>query len=210
MKQYAKSLSLGFIALLSIVLFVPVVTAQDSNYEDSNANPYIAIFYDHPSVLNDTVLYTDGENVTVSLSVFMHNINSMFVMANNVNSVWYKASWEKDQKIVLYNSSDWMGHGLTVPIGNQHIEVYATGIVKILGFENGKEVVRTAYGNNTLFLNFTVAHPTPTPSNTPVNPQGMYDQNLLLLMAIVTILSFALAGIVLFFRSHRNTAEKPN
>jgi hypothetical protein len=211
MKLYAKTLSLGFIALLSIILFVPVVSAQDSNSDDSIAKPDILIFYEHFLINSDSVLHTDGDNVTVRLAVGMPDLNS-WVARPMVTSVYYNASWEKEQQIPLYTgeTAGPVIFDFVVPIGSQHLEIYATGKVTILGMENGKEIVRTTYGNSTASFDITVAHPTPTPSNTPVNPQSMYDQNLLLLMVIVTIFSFVLAGIVLFFRNHRNTAEKPN
>lgn len=189
--------------------FVRVVTAQDSNSDDPNAKPDILIFYENFLINSNSVLHTDGDNVTVRLAVGMPDLNS-WMARPMVTSVYYNASWEKEQQIPLNTSKtcDPVLYDLVVPLGSQHLEIYATGMVQALGMENGKEIARITYGNNTKSFNITVAHPTPTPTNTPINPQNTNDQNLLLLMVIVTILSFALATIVLFFRSHRNTAEK--
>lgn len=199
------------VAVLSSTLIFPTVTAQDNeNSEASLAKPGIIIFgrdgrpmYSHDN--SPYSFYTDDENVTIRLKVVMPREDSMAIIANTVASVHYRASWENYQKTVLFTGAgDILFFDLNVPIGNQSIEVYASGYIQIEEVLFDPTSKRTVYGDSSNSWNFIVAqNSTPTPVSTP----SISSLNLEQAVTIIALFVVIIAIVALIFK--RRTHPKP-
>jgi hypothetical protein len=212
LKRFAFLFAVAIVLLLSSTLISSVVIAQGSSNSDASlAQPYIIIFGSdgRPMYSPDTspyVFHTDGENATIRMRIGMPRVNSIDVQDNGVTSVCINASWEKDQNVVLYTGAgEPLFFDLEVPIGNQHIEVYATGMIHIFDDIFTSSSFRTVYGNRTNSYNFIVAPTnTPTPYMPPRNAPHL--DPIYYLIHVAVIVAIVIASLLLY-RRHRKTAN---
>ena len=213
-KQAVHLFAVAILLLLSITLVSSVVTAQgSSNSEASLAQPYIIVFGSdgrpmYSPEASPYVFYTDGENASIRMRVGMPRVDSIDVRDNAVTSVYYNASWEKDQNVVLYTgANDPLFFDLEVPIGNQHIDVYATGTIHIFDDVFTSSSFRTVYGNGTGSFNFVVA---PTNTSTPLSTLSTFDsKGLEIVLISLTAVILAVVSLLLY-RKHRKTSMLKN
>lgn len=207
-KAIVTLLAATIVVVLSITIFSCGVTAQDSDYSDVSADPYIIIFSGgHPIDYIDATpsICTDEGPATIRLKIGMPIVDSMFVIGETVTSVSYKASWLSNRKITLFNGSS--GEDLFfdldgVPYGNHHIEVSAFGHVTFVYYDFSSS--RLIYGNSTKYLNFTVA-PNPTPTPEPTSPPSKVFGFNLGQMAVIATVAIAVAVIALaLYRRYPN------
>jgi hypothetical protein len=188
------------VVVSSITIFSCGVTAQDSDDSDVSADPYIIIFSgDHPIDYLDATpsIHTDKGNATIRLKIGMPIVDSMFIIGETVTSVSYKASWQNNKNVTLFNGAS--GKDLFfdldgIPYGNHHIEVSASGHVTFVSYDFSSS--RLIYGSSTKYLNFTVApNPTPTTEPTPTPYQGHQATEQEIILGIAVTIAVIAAGL---------------
>jgi hypothetical protein len=205
-------LTISLVAVLSLTIFLPGVTADTrSKY----AEPYIFIFeksysyYPLNTYTDQPVIYSDDGNVTLSVQVGMPRAESMFIFGGCITFLSYKASWENNKTVVLYNNGKYYDLNFYlrgIPYGSHQIEVYASGNISIT--EDGFKSAQVFSGNNTICQSFTVAPPptpTPTPTETPKASPALNIEQILILIALMAALTASLAILLLtFYRRNQN------
>lgn len=199
------------IAVLSIVLLaMPLsVAGEEFSFSYGGEYPYGGldesplIIY---SAANGSVVYNDPD-MTLGFSASIGFPQGLQTLMTTLTSVTYKASWQNNQSIVLYNSTidtpavltyvpdgeGYFAYNFTdIPPGPQQLEVNVAGG----GIIWGGNTYYTFYTNSSSTLNFTV-QPPPAQEAFPV----------LRVTAVVVIVTAVIAtGIgLLLYRRHRKT-----
>jgi hypothetical protein len=202
LKAFTPKIVSILITSLIITAVAPLATAQSSSDSNSSlAKPYIVIFDADGRPINSSaaspyVFYTDDENATIRLKVGMTIWDNWLLFGYNVTSVYFNASWEKNKDIVLYRGeSDPLFFNLSVPYGNQSIEVHATGIVhQLYSIYKDNHFIKnsdfTICGDSTQTFVFNIApNPTPTPKPNASTLSPDLEQTLAIITVVIVVAS---------------------
>jgi len=212
MKQ-CKSLT-AIISLITILLIMPMfATAQGQGlfpltyggnypYGDLNDPPAIAF-----SVTNGSVLYNNA-NMTVGVSTAIGYPQGLQTLMASITSVSYKASWQGNQSISLFNSTidtpavlsnvprgqEFSYNFTNIPLGSQQLEVDSVGG----GIIWGGNTYYTFYTNSSNTLYFTVQA---TPAKEPFPTLLVIMATILVIVTVISVLS------LLIYRRHRKNPK---
>lgn len=167
---------------------------------------------DHP-----VIIYTDTENVTISVWVAMPEFSDPLfppvpVSGNTfsngyLTSVSYAASWQNNRTVQVYTNTsmsrlDQVNFNLTsVPYGYQVIHVYATCV--ITPFDSVTASTYDIPQSSEKVLNFTVAAP-PTPTPTP----SMQNDSLPSTAPTIIIIIVVIVSAVIVFAALKRTKRR--
>ena len=208
MKRYR--LLTAIISLITILLIIPMfATAQGQGlfplnyggnypYGDLNDPPAIAF-----SVTNGSVLYNNA-NMTVGVSTAIGYPQGLQTLMTSITSVFYKASWQGNQSVSLFNSTidtpailsnvpigqEFSYNFTNIPLGSQQLELDSVGG----GIIWGDNTYYTFYTNSSNTLYFTVQ------ATTAKEPFPI-----LIVIAIVALVAIIVAISIglLIYRKHR-------
>jgi hypothetical protein len=207
MKRY--KLLTAIISLITILLIMPMfATAQGQGlfplnfggnypYGDLNDPPAIAF-----SVTNGSVLYNNA-NMTIGFSTAIGTPQGLQTLMTSITSVSYKASWQGNQSISLFNSTidtpailsnvpsgqEFSYNFTNIPLGSQQLELDSAGG----GIIWGGNTYYTFYTNSSNTLYFTV-QATPTKEPFPTT---------LVVVSIISIVVIVI-GLLVYFKKSKH------
>jgi hypothetical protein len=214
-----KMCSLSLLAIVTVIigitLFLPIVTAQnsESNYfngdywsaegpiatvhwTNGTANQLFEITEDHTSIfLTDTTnstlrIHVDGPK---EISYNQGNRDTLRCSMEYLTAVSYQASWENNKATQVYtnttdNKTKTYDFELTnIPYGNNTIELYASYLVSACGPPLYSSLHMSTHTNYFFVVSPNTQVPTPTPTTLVSDYFGLEEIILFTLLIIVIV-----------------------
>ncbi len=202
-------LAIGYLSavFLAMSLFV-TVQGQGFSFSYGGDYPYGDLYLDDSpaivfSAANGSVVY-NNPNMTLGFSTGIGFPQGIQTLMTTLTVVSYKASWQDNQTVVLYNSTidtpailtsvpagdgDFSYNFIDIPLGSQQLEVDVVGG----GIAWGGNTYYTFYTNSSSTLNFTV-------QTEPV--EDTFPTLLVIAVAILMVVIAVCIGLLLF-KKHR-------